>query len=77
MAVTNRLLIQSSQMTMRKEKEDENFALLIDLPADASLVVHDFGPYDDEQAWVKVSVVEIVDQYDDEDPGDIKKTLDG
>ncbi len=67
MATINRLLVQSSQMTMRKEKDDQNYQLLIDLPADSSLVVHEFTPLDDEQAYVYVSVVDIVAQFEDDD----------
>lgn len=64
MSRLNRVLIQSSTMTMRKEKDDSNYRLLVDFPEDANIVIHDFNPLDDEFAQVRLSVAEVVDNYD-------------
>lgn len=57
---------------MVMEPTTGNYTALIELPEEASLVVHEVNPLDDENATVVISVAEIVGSFDtdDEDPDD-------
>lgn len=63
----DRILIQSAKMTMRKEPDESNYKLLVDLPAGANIVIHGFDELDSEQAYLHVSIAEVVETFDTDD----------
>ena len=67
MATYNRIAIQGNETWAHRESTDENYFAILDVPDGAGVTVHSFDPIDDNNAVVRLSIVEFIEQYEDDD----------
>ena len=67
MPTLNRVLIQSRVLDMSRDEDSGNFVAVLDVPEEASLVVHELFPQDDDHAQVTVTVAQVVAQFEEDD----------
>ena len=60
-----KVLIQGNLFNMKKPTPDENYGLILDVPDNAHVQVHEFATLDDENAVCSITVMEVLE---DEDP---------
>lgn len=70
MPTYNRIAIMGNELWARRDTPDQNFMAILDVPDGAGVTVHSFDPVDEHNAVVRLSIVEFIEQYNEEDEDD-------